>query len=419
MRRGYLFTIAWRHLIGQRRQSLLTVLGVAVGVMVLLIISGLMNGLLVSFTDTVVDAAPHLTVTAERDDGKAVRRLPELAGPDALLAATDRVVPDTTERLAAYPPLMRQIEGIPAVEVVSPHVYSQVIAVTGAETKPLLIVGIVPEREERLVQLASRVSQGRFETFRATPGTLLLGEGAAKDLDAVVGDRLRLVSARGQVAALQVAGLYKTGVKALDERAYVHVRVAQAMEEFDPGSVSALAVRLRDVGQVEGLAPQLRTLSGRRVETWRETNASIIGLFRMISTISTLLVVFTIVVAGFGVANVLVTVVLGKSRDISLLRSIGFTRRRVLVLFLLEGLLLGLAGAVLGCALGWLATALIGLIPVGGSDFRSGSTLYLDQNPRTYMLTAGFALLVCLVASVGPARRAAKLQPVSVLRGEA
>ncbi|MNX46453.1 Lipoprotein-releasing system transmembrane protein LolE [compost metagenome] len=419
MRIGYLFSIAFRHLLGQRRQTSLTVGGVAVGVTVLLVISGLMNGLLVSFTETIVDAAPHLTMTGEKNEAESKANLAAKAWPEALVVLTDRGEPSETGFMRAYSERERQAREIPGIDTISPYVASQVIAAGGAETKPLLLSGVIPDREERIVKLNRRVKDGSFDAFRANSLSILLGSAAAKDLDVATGDRLRLISPSGRVIATRVVGIYTTGVKALDEKGYVHLRQAQILEELDTGAVTGLNFTVKDLDAVESTAAALSARTGLKVSTWRETNANIISLFKTIATIATLLVVFTIVVAGFGVANVLITVVLGKSRDISLLRTIGFTRARILALFLIEGGMIGLVGALSGAGLGFVVTTLLSFVPVAGeSDYSVRKTLTMDQNPDTYLMTALFALVICLIASVGPARRASRLRPIDVLRGE-
>lgn len=419
MRIAYLFPIALRHLLGQRRQTSLTIGGVAVGVTVLLVISGLMNGLLVSFTETIVDAAPHLTVSGEKDRQADRSNLAAKVWPDAVVALGDRGEPTERGFMKAYAQRERQARSVSGIDVVSPFVASQVIAAGGAETKPLFLNGVVPDREDRIVKLNRRVKEGSFETFRANPLSILLGTAAAKDLAVGVGDRLRLISPSGRVIAMRVAGTYTTGVKALDEIGYVHLRQAQILEELDSGTVTGLHLTTTDLDAVETLKARLTGLTGLKVSTWRETNGNIISLFKTIGLIARLLVVFTIVVAGFGVANVLITVVLGKSRDISLLRTIGFTRARILTLFLIEGGLIGLVGAAGGAALGFVVTTLLSFVPVAGqSDYSARQTLTMDQDPNTYLMTACLALFICLIASVGPARRASRLRPIDVLRGE-
>lgn len=419
MRIGYLFSIAFRHLLGQRRQTSLTVGGVAVGVTVLLVISGLMNGLLVSFTETIVDASPHLVMTGEKSEEEGKSNLVAKAWPEALTVLADRGEPTERGAMRAYAERERQAREFSGIETISPYVSSQVIAAGGAETKPLLLTGVLPDREERIVKLERRVKEGSFEAFRANSLSILLGSAAAKDLDVGVGDRLRLISSNGRVISTRVVGTYSTGVKSLDEKGYVHLRQAQILEELDSGSVTGLGFTVSDLEAVDDLAAALSGRTGLKVETWKQTNANIITLFKTIGTIARLLVVFTIVVAGFGVANVLITVVLGKSRDISLLRTIGFTRARILGLFLLEGGLIGLMGAVGGAALGFVVTSLLSLVPVAGdSEYAVRKTLAMDQDPQTYVMTALFALVICLIASVGPARRASRLRPIDVLRGE-
>lgn len=419
MRLGYLFTIALRHLLGQRRQTVLTVGGVAVGVMVLLIISGLMNGLLVNFTATIVEAAPHLVMTGERSVSREQGRMLRAAWPEALIGVSERGAPSERTFIRGYAAHAQRAAALPAIEAVSPFINSQAMAAGGAETRALLVTGVDPDREDGVIQLARRVKEGRYDAFRANPLGILLGKVASEQLDVGLGDRLRLISPAGRVLSMRVVGIYATGVKTLDEKGYVHLKEARTLEDLSADSVTGLSFRARDLEQVDALQQVLSAESGLKVETWRQTNASIISLFRTIGSITTMLVVFTLVVAGFGVANVLITVVLGKSRDISLLRSIGLTRRRILLVFLLEGGLIGIFGALSGALMGYMATTLLGMLPLGGSsEYAARQTLTMDQNPRTYLMTALFALFISLVASLGPALRASKLRPIDVLRGE-
>lgn len=415
-----LLGLAWRHLSGQRRQSLLTMAGVALGVMVLLVISALMNGLLVSFRDTIVEAAPHLVITGREGGTRTAphRLLPE-GVPGSVVALVDRGEPSGRTDVAHHPQVMAQVAQVEGLSVISPYVATQVIGSSAAETAPVLVRGVVPALADQVVGLSRRIREGTWATFAADAGTLALGREAAKTLDVGPGERLRLISSGGQVLEGRVAAVFATGIKALDEQAFIHLKVAQRLEEMPSDHVTGLELRARRLDQVDALQAQLAARTGLVVETWEQTNASIFTLFRIIGTITRLLVVFTILVAGFGVANVLVTVVLGKQKDISLLRAIGFTRGRVLGLFMLEGLLLGVGGAVAGALLGFVACTLMGFIPAGGgNEFGDQKTLVMAQDAATYVGTTVLALLVCLVASVGPARRAAGLAPVDVLRGE-
>lgn len=418
MKKFYLFSIALRHLTGQKRQTLLTMGGVAVGVMVLLIISSLMNGLVVSFTETIVDAAPHLVVTAEKAEDEKEHNIVQKLFGDSVVFLTDRGTPDSKNIIKAYYSFIDKINSLKLFDSVSPFVVTQVVANSSSETNPLFVTGVIPEVENRIINLRKRIREGSFDNFRSSSSGILLGKQAAQDLNISVGERLRLISSKGQLELVRVSGIFVTGVKNLDATGYIHLKLAQKLEKIDSGSISGINIKTFDPTEADKYKPILQALTGFKVETWKQTNGSIITLFKIISTISRFLVFFTIIVAGFGVTNILVTVILGKSKDISLLRSIGFTRARIVLLFLFEGSMIGFAGSVIGCILGLFSTTLIGFIPTGGSDFSARKTFYLDQDPNTYLFTALFAMLVCLIASVGPAFKAAGLKPVDVLRGE-
>ncbi len=400
MKKTYLLMIAYRHLLGQKRQTILTMSGVAVGVMVLLIISSLMNGLIVSFTETIVDAAPHLVITAEKTKDDREHNLISKKFLNSFSFITDRGSPDVKNEIKAYSSFINKIKELNIFDSISPFVVSQVVANSSSESNPLFVTGVIPDLEEKIVKLKKRIKEGSFENFRSLPSGVLLGKVAATELDITVGERLRLISSKGNLELVRVSGIYSTGIKALDSNAYIHLKLAQRLEQFDSGTISGINIKTFNPEKVEKLQILLQAITGLKVETWKQTNGNIITLFKIISTISTFLVFFTIIVAGFGVANILVTVILGKSKDISLLRSIGFTKNRIVFLFLLEGSMIGILGSLVGCSLGFIMTTLIGFIPTGGSEFSARKTFYMDQNIETYIFTSIFSFLICLIASI-------------------
>ena len=145
-----------------------------------------------------------------------------------------------------------------------------------------------------------------------------------------------------------------------------------------------------------------------------------VALFKMISGIVYFLVFFVIMVAGFGVANVLITNVLEKSRDIAILKSLGFKRSEITLIYLTQGLIVAIIGAAIGCVLGFLLIEIMSSIPMASSSqsFVSSSHLMMGKNPMYFVWASLFAVVVSLVAAVGPSRNAAKVNPVEILRGE-
>ena len=418
MNKGYIFLIALRHIFGQKRQSLITIGGVAVGVMVLLVTSALMNGLLVSFTNTITDAAPHLYINGEKKEYTELHNLAKKKFPNNFVSLKETGEPDSKNIIMAYRPLEKKIEKIAGIECTSPFVISQTIATSSSKIDTLLVSAVNPEQEDKVISLKKRMRKGSFDEFKTHENAILLGKEASNEFEVDIDDRLRLLSPSGKLVSVKVAGIYTTGIKALDSNGYIHLKLGQTLEGLEPGTVSGINIKTGNPFDLEALKNKLQIIAGYKVETWQQANSSILSLFKIIRTITIMLVVFTIVVAGFGVANILITIVLGKVNDISLLRSIGFTRSRIQFLFIIEGFIIGLAGSLAGCAFGFVLSTLIGFIPSGGSEFRETKTLYMDQNIMTYLYTSLFSVIVCLLASLGPAIRASKLKPVDVLRGE-
>ena len=157
---------------------------------------------------------------------------------------------------------------------------------------------------------------------------------------------------------------------------------------------------------------------GYKTQTWEEANANLLSLFQRNNNITFFLVIFVFVVAGFGIANVLITIVLQKQRDIAVLKSIGVGIRSLEMVFLAEGMLLGITGALLGCAAGHYLTSLISALPIsyGPSAVVRGNHIVTVQKPVYFIVTSLFAIVVSAISAYGPARRAARLKPVDILR---
>ncbi len=159
-------------------------------------------------------------------------------------------------------------------------------------------------------------------------------------------------------------------------------------------------------------------LTGYKTETWDEANANLIELFERNNNITLFLVVFVFIVAGFGIANVLITIVLQKRQDIAIMKSFGLSKRTIEMIFILEGLILGIIGTFLGEIAGHFMADFISTIPIsfGDSAVIKNDHLVTYQTVFSFVITAVFSIIVGAIAGWGPARRAAKSNPVEVLR---
>ncbi|HED31472.1 MAG TPA: ABC transporter permease [Prosthecochloris aestuarii] len=416
---GTLWMIALRHLTGRKRQTLTTLTGVAVSTMVLITTLSLTRGLLDSFVETIVDVAPHITLKGEPVTPARIDLLTEHSlGRHAFIE--ENVTKEERDEVRNYRQVLDIVRSPDAgggVLAASEYVESQVMVINGNRNEPLLFKGVEIEREDRISRISSSLVSGSIETFSKTSGALLVGRTVADDLEIALNDEVTVVPASGPSRQCKVAGIFFTGVNALDNTVLVKLRFAQQLEGLAADKVSGIALKVADPMNTAALAMQLQRSTGYRSVSWQEENASILSLFNRIGSIVLSLVGFVGIVSGFGVANILVTTIFEKSRDIAILKSYGFSSASMIGVFVLEGFLVGFAGALFGAVL---ATGSIGFlenIPVESSQgplTKSGFSM--SWNPLYFLLVIFVTSLISTVAAAIPALKAARMEPVVVLR---
>jgi lipoprotein-releasing system permease protein len=417
MIRSYFF-IAVRHLVSRRRQSLVTVLGLAIGVMVLISSISMMDGLMKAFIRQMLQVSPHITVKP----GLAVPGDPLLlSGEHGLVSLAMPEAPDEDREIKNYYAVEEDVASMPGVQVTAPELLAEGFVIYGTIEESARVHGVIAHKQESIGALPDRVIDGDYEDFKAAPDGAVLGYKLAERLTAEVGDRVRAVGASGEIVSFRVSALMRTGMTSFDRsHLLVHLDRAQRLAGVSKDRVTGINVRVLDPDRVEEVAGRIERLLGRQALTWQEENANTLSLYTMMGSISYVLVVFTMIVAGLGVSNVLTTVVLQKAKDVAVLMSMGYPRSSVSLIFLIEGVALGTVGALAGCLLGYANTRLMGMIPMdfGESSVLALEYLYMHQSPWYYALSAAFGFMVSLIAGVAPARRAARLDPMEIIRQE-
>mgnify|MGYP000926063271 CR=1 FL=1 len=242
----------------------------------------------------------------------------------------------------------------------------------------------------------------------------MIGTELAKDLGVTVGDKLAVSAASGRGNVLTITGIFDLGNKGVNERnVYVALRTAQTMQNL-VGGVTSLEVTVRDVYAAEIIAQQIQGMEQVTADSWIKTNVQFFTAVNAQQTANTSIRIFVGLSVALGIASVLIVSVVQRSKDIGILRATGTSRNQILRVFLIQGGVVGLIGAVIGAALG--AAALI----FWHSYMRQsdGSEMFpLILETRLFVLTAILATVTGVGAATTPALRAAKLDPVVAIRG--
>ena len=304
-----------------------------------------------------------------------------------------------------------QIRTMPEVRVVSPVAAGSALAVRGAASRSISIAGIEPDMYYRIVDLPDKMVRGHA---RIGATDILVGIELASDLGIDVGDKVRVTTAQGAGATLNLVGLFDLGSKGPNQRStFMALHTAQSLLGL-PGGVTSLQVTVRDIWAAESLSQRITAATGIQAESWIRTSAQFFAAISAQTTANTAIRFFVGLSVAFGIASVLVVVVVQKSREIGILRAMGISRGQILRVFLLQGGLLALAGSVVGCALGALALATWHRMAL---DAQGQPLFALSFEPPLFGLALVLATLTGLIAAVAPAMRAARLDPVVAIRG--
>jgi len=231
-----------------------------------------------------------------------------------------------------------------------------------------------------------------------------------------VGDPV-VLSQAGRSGRYRVEGVFETGVEQVDrERVIVHLPEARAILG-QPFGVSYLQAGLRDNDRAAAEAPRMQEVLGHAVVPWQEREKIWLDVFRALRASSALTVSTIILISGLGMFNTLAMIVLEKTKEIAILRSMGYTRRDITRIFLLQGALVLAAGCVLGCALGAGGTWLVENIPLRIRGIFTTDHFVVFWSPWHYVWAVIAATVVVVIASWIPARRAARLEPGEIIRG--
>jgi lipoprotein-releasing system permease protein len=389
--------------------SLISMLGLALGVAVLIVVLSVMNGFELELRQRILSMTSHAT----------------------LMGLQGRL--DDWERIRA------QALQNPEVMAAAPYIEDQGMLVNGEHVSGAQIRGIVPSEEESVGSLASRMSSGRLEDLEPGSYRVVLGNALAQELGLKVGDKVVLVVARGDPTPLgvvprkkrfTVSGIFSAGMYEFD-RGLALVSMADAATLYRLGDgVTGVRMKLDDLFRAPAVVRDVALAlgGGYYVSDWTRRHANFFRSIELTKSIMFFILLLVVAVAAFNIVSTLVMVVREKQSDIAILRTMGSTPRSVLGIFIVQGAIIGLLGTLAGIGLGVLISTNVeslvhALERVLGTKFLDASVYFMSDLPASVewgdvVQIAGTAFALCCIATLYPAWRAARTQPAQALRHE-
>ncbi|MCX2723876.1 ABC transporter permease [Roseibium salinum] len=409
-----LLRIATTHIRSRMRQTVVSIFGVALGVGFSIAMASLMEGSQRDFTATLIDAIPHVEIL---DEQRAPAEQPASVVYNAvafhgLRPREDlRGIRNPTEALAS---LRDWVDGNMAQRL-----SGQAVLRYSGQDIGMNLVGVVPRRELSVSKIREDMREGSFDDLDTTANGLVIGDQAAERLGAGVGDTVTLTSANGLAKRFRIVGLFHSGITTKDEGlAYAPLKAVQILLE-KPDIINSIAIRLTDIRQANDVAARAERQLGYKAISWEEANEGLMEAFFVRNVIMYTVVGAILVVAGFGIFNIVSTIVHEKARDIAILKSLGFPEGDIQQIFVLEGLVIGVLGAIAGCALGFGLSSYLATIKFEFTQDVEMTRLPIYFSTLHYAVSSVLALFSAGIAGYIPARKAARLNPVDIIRGAA
>lgn len=414
------FTIATTHLLTKKKQSIVAMLGVTFGISMFIIMISFMTGVNQFTEDMAMDNTPHVRIykPLEIEDKKIVA-LDKPQDDNSWYVVQHQRPKNELSKIKNGLALMERIEAMPGVRGVAPQLATQVFYNNGPVKISGNIYGIDVKRQSELFDLDKKMDLGDLDDLLKSSDVIVMGKGLAQKMNVTVGDRVSVTTPEGGNLNLKVAGIFSFGIAQMDQtQSYATLATVQKILQKDPSYVTDLNVKMNDVTTASALKTKLENqLTGVKIEDWEEANQSLLA-GEQIRNIMTFVVCMTLlVVAGFGIYNIMNMNIINKMKDIAILKATGFQGSDVTGIFMMQSVMIGIAGGLLGLIIGFFFSYLLSITPFPAGEFFRIETFPVNFNPVHYFIGLFFGFLTTLFAGWFPSRKAAKIDPVAIIRG--
>jgi len=406
-----ILNIAWTHITYRLRQTLVAIAGVMTGVGFSIMMAATMEGMQDDFINRLVDNLPHISITDEsraptQQPANLVYRATEIHG---LVPQVRR--PGIKNPMATIASLQAWVPG-----TMTPSVRSKAVLRFAGRNFSVSVIGINPRTEGNVSTLPTHMRVGTLSSLYRASNAILLGDSLAAKIGVRINSNVTLISAWDVTINATVVGTFHSGLRDTDETtAYALLRTAQTLEN-QIGIINEIRIRTREPMGARLISEAIGEQTGYKSISWQEAQEDILTSIAKQNIVMYAIVGAILLVASFGTYNIISTITHEKTRDIAIMKSLGFRNQTIKSIFMIEALIIGFAGAIAGWALGYLLTYGMGLIRLSDplSDAKNIAVMY---SAKHYLLATTVALLSSLVAGYFPARAAARLHPVDILRG--
>lgn len=407
------FTIAVKHILARKRQSFVSLLGIIIGVAFFLAIASLMQGSQNDFIKRLIDNSPHITVHDEYRNAKA-QPVEKLYEGRAIELRSVQPLPET-RGIRGYKQVVEDLKTRPGVRA-SATLTGQAILNYAGRDNAIVLNGMIPADMKDLTTVEENMEVGSVDDLIANRNGIIVGAELTRRLMLEKGDNITLTASTGQVRTFKIVGIFRTGSLNYDDsQAFTDIKRVQAMMNKS-NRANTIIIKMDDSTKARELAAEVEAKTGYKSVSWQESSEDIMSTLAIRNIIMYTVVSAVLLVAAFGIYNIIFTIIMEKQKDIAILKSMGFRSLDIKWIFLIQGCILGVAGVVfglpLGCAMMYGLSQIKFRVP-GGEEIN----MPIDWSAPQFFIAGAFAFLAAVLASYLPAKKGASVLPVDILRG--
>lgn len=414
-----MFFLSWKQLSSRKLQTGLILLGISFGTLLFVAISGLQLGIRDYMAESLLNNTSHVVISgsAQKIDKDQVTENFYSREDEKVRWVLPPFGKRKETRLENYLGWQQLLSQDPDVLDFSPRLVANAILSNGDFTTSIGLVGTDSKKQIKISSIESYIKEGSFKALALGGNNIVIGSGVAEDLGVRVNQYIQISTGKQTPRPFKVVGITHFGNEQADRSiAFAELERVQSLAR-SPGRVSQIAVALYDINLASQKAAFWRVFSNDKVEDWQEANKLFMEMIRVQDYTRYFITSAILIVAAFGIYNVLTIMINQKRREIAILRALGFNPNDILELILYEGMLLGISGGILGLLLGFLVCYLIEHIrldiEIGGSH-----NLLVSYDWSIYLYAFLAANFASVVASFIPARAASKMTPIEIIREE-
>lgn len=402
--------IAYTHLFSRKKQTFIAALGVTVGIAIFIFMNSLMNGFEVASTESLFKSTPHIRIYKNDAISKALvvnkdtNKINVLANPK---------ITSESKKIVNPIELIKILKNEAEVAGVTPNVSANVFYKNGDSEVSGRISGVVIEDQNAMFNLQSYIADGDYNSLSGYQNGIIMGVGIAEKLNLRLNDNVTITSALGVNKLMKIVALLQTQNSAIDKSlSYINLPVAQQLQKQSPSYITDIYLNVKDYEKAKSYIDKYKRLTGYDVEDWETANATAAAANKMRKMMAMAISFSIMLVAAFGIYNILNMTIMEKLNDIAILKAIGFSGKDIVKIFVTEAIIIGVIGIIIGLCFALLLVKLMGNLWVGGDI----GFFPIRVFPKYFGIGVIFGLVVTFFAGYLPARKAALLDPISIFR---